>query len=104
MKISAVRAIPMSDPVPPERRHRTDIGTKVKSDAVLILVEAEGGLVGMGASLGPWGALRRLPDEPHRAARRACPRGRFGPSNDSTWSESALMKLGANTVAMLAYC
>ncbi len=52
MKISAVRAIPMSDPVPPERRHRTDIGTKVKSDAVLILVEAEGGLTGMGASLG----------------------------------------------------
>ena len=39
MKIVRVRAIPMSDPVPPERQHRTDLGTKVKSDATLILVE-----------------------------------------------------------------
>ena len=52
MKISAVRAIAMSDPIPPEKRHRTDIGTKVKTDAVLILVEAENGLTGMGAALG----------------------------------------------------
>ena len=52
MKITAVRAIPMSDPVPEAERHRTDIGTKVKSDAVLILVETDRGLTGMGASLG----------------------------------------------------
>ena len=30
MKITRVRAIPMSDPVPLERRHRTDLGTKMK--------------------------------------------------------------------------
>ena len=52
MKISNVRAIPMSDPVPEERQHRTDLGTKVKSDAVLILVDTDDGLTGMGASLG----------------------------------------------------
>ena len=52
MKIADVRAIPMSDPIPQERRHRTDLGTKVKSDAVLILVETDDGLTGMGASLG----------------------------------------------------
>ncbi|MCC7083223.1 MAG: mandelate racemase/muconate lactonizing enzyme family protein [Burkholderiales bacterium] len=52
MKITAVRAIPMSDPVPPERQHRTDLGTKVKSDATLILVETDQGLTGMGAALG----------------------------------------------------
>ena len=52
MKITAVRAIAMSDPIPPEKRHRTDIGTKVKTDAVLILVEADNGLTGMGAALG----------------------------------------------------
>lgn len=52
MKITSVRAIPMSDPVPEERQHRTDLGTKVKSDAVLILVETDAGLTGMGASLG----------------------------------------------------
>ena len=52
MKITDVRAIPMSDPIPSERRHRTDLGTKVKSDAVLILVDTDQGLTGMGASLG----------------------------------------------------
>jgi L-alanine-DL-glutamate epimerase-like enolase superfamily enzyme len=52
MKITRVRAIPMSDPVPLERQHRTDSGTKVKSDATLILVETDNGLTGMGAALG----------------------------------------------------
>jgi L-alanine-DL-glutamate epimerase-like enolase superfamily enzyme len=52
MKITRVRAIPMSDPVPPERQHRTDLGTKVKSDATLILVETDQGLTGIGTSLG----------------------------------------------------
>jgi len=52
MRITNVRAIPMSDPVPPERQHRTDLGTKVKSDATLILVETDKGLTGMGAALG----------------------------------------------------
>jgi L-alanine-DL-glutamate epimerase-like enolase superfamily enzyme len=52
MKITQVRAIPMSDPVPKARQHRTDLGTKVKSDATLILVETDKGLTGMGAALG----------------------------------------------------
>ncbi|MGZ5226451.1 MAG: hypothetical protein ACXWCS_20005, partial [Burkholderiales bacterium] len=52
MKIVRVRAIPMSDPVPAQRQHRTDLGTKVKSDATLILVETDKGLTGMGAALG----------------------------------------------------
>jgi L-alanine-DL-glutamate epimerase-like enolase superfamily enzyme len=42
----------MSDPVPPTRQHRTDLGTKVKSDATLIRVETDQGLAGLGASLG----------------------------------------------------
>jgi D-galactarolactone cycloisomerase len=52
MKITRVRAIPMSDPVPPKRQHRTDLGTKIKSDATLILVETDKGLTGIGAALG----------------------------------------------------
>jgi L-alanine-DL-glutamate epimerase-like enolase superfamily enzyme len=52
MKISRVRAIPMSDPIPQQRRHRNDGGTKTKSDATLILVETDSGLTGMGAALG----------------------------------------------------
>jgi L-alanine-DL-glutamate epimerase-like enolase superfamily enzyme len=52
VKIVRVRAIPMSDPVPPHQQHRTDLGTKVKSDATLILVETDSGLTGIGAALG----------------------------------------------------
>src|SRR5262245_17495994 len=52
MKITKVSAIPMSAPVPVDKRHRTDLGTKVKSDATLILVQTDSGLTGMGAALG----------------------------------------------------
>ena len=52
MKITSVRAIPMSDPIPEERQHRTDLGTKIKSDSVIIQVETDDGLIGLGASLG----------------------------------------------------
>ena len=52
MKITNVRAIPMSDPIPEERQHRTDLGTKIKSDSVIIMVETDEGLTGLGASLG----------------------------------------------------
>ena len=52
MKIVKVSAIPMSAPVPQNKRHRTDLGTKVKSDATLIRVEIDNGLTGIGAALG----------------------------------------------------
>ena len=63
MKIANIRAIPMSDPVPKERQHRTDLGTKVKSDAVLILVDTDDGLTGMGASYMPM--MNKLFNEPY---------------------------------------
>src|SRR6202789_1468293 len=52
MNITKVTAIPMSAPVPEAMRHRTDLGTKVKSDATLIRVELDSGLIGTGAALG----------------------------------------------------
>ena len=52
MKNVKVFAIPMSAPVPEEKRHRTDLGTKVKSNATLIRVETDNGLTGIGAALG----------------------------------------------------
>ena len=52
MRITRVHAIPMSDPVPASRQHRTDLGTKVKSDATLIRVETDSGFTGIGAALG----------------------------------------------------
>ena len=52
MKITNVRVIPMSNPVPEERRHRTDLGTRVKNNAVLVFVDTDEGLTGLGASIG----------------------------------------------------
>ena len=52
MKITGIRAIPLSYPIPEERRHRTDLGTKVKSDSELVLMDTDEGLTGVGASLG----------------------------------------------------
>ena len=52
MRITGVRAVPLSDPVAESRRHRTDLGTKVKSDSVLVFVNTDEGLTGVGASLG----------------------------------------------------
>ena len=52
MKITRLTAIPMSAPVPNDKRHRTDLGTKVKSDATLIRIDTDAGLVGIGAALG----------------------------------------------------
>ena len=50
--ITSVKAIAMSDPVPEERQHRNDMGTKVKSDATLVVIETDDGLTGLGAALG----------------------------------------------------
>ncbi len=52
MKITRVTATPMSARVPPDKQHRTDLGTKVKSDATLIRIETDTGLTGLGAALG----------------------------------------------------
>lgn len=62
MKITQVRVLPMSDPVPLERRHRTDLGTKVKSDSAIIFVDSDTGLTGMGAALGNPGVLQAIVD------------------------------------------
>src|ERR1700736_5469331 len=65
MKIVKLSAVPMSAPVPTEKRHRTDLGTKVKSDATLIRVETDDGLTGIGAALGsPPIAAAIVADEP----------------------------------------
>jgi L-alanine-DL-glutamate epimerase-like enolase superfamily enzyme len=52
LKISTVTSIPLSDPVPEERQHRNDLGTKVKSESSLVVVETDDGLRGIGAALG----------------------------------------------------
>ena len=60
MEITAVRAVPLSDPVPEEERHRTDLGTKVKTDATLVYVETDEGYRGIGAALGHPPTVERI--------------------------------------------
>ena len=52
MKIIGVKVIPLSHAVPPERRQRSDLGTRMKNDSSLILVETDEGFTGLGAALG----------------------------------------------------
>lgn len=42
MKITDARVLMFSAPIPPERRHRTDLGQAVKAEAGVIEVRAEG--------------------------------------------------------------
>lgn len=51
MEITDVRAVPISNPIPTAAQHRTDLGTKVKSDAVLVIVETDAEFTGIGGSL-----------------------------------------------------
>jgi D-galactarolactone cycloisomerase len=60
MKITRVRVLALSDPVPKERQHRTDLGTKVKSDSTIIFVDTDNGLTGMGAALGTPAVLQAI--------------------------------------------
>jgi len=60
MKITQVRVLAMSDPVPKARQHRTDLGTKVKSDSAIIFVDTDAGLSGMGAALGTPAVLQAI--------------------------------------------
>jgi len=50
----------MPSPVPEERRHRTDYGTKLKSDSVLVFVDTYNGLTGVGASRGSPPVVRAI--------------------------------------------
>ena len=51
MKIIRVSAVPMSAPVPVEKRHRTDLGT-IRAMRHSSGVETDNGLTGIGAALG----------------------------------------------------
>ncbi len=48
MKITNIKALPISFPVPPEQSVRLGIGRSVKRDAVLLRVETDAGIVGWG--------------------------------------------------------
>lgn len=63
MEITDVRAVPLSDPVPEENQHRTDLGTKVKTDQTLVFVDTDEGVTGIGASLGTPSAIKAIVED-----------------------------------------
>ena len=60
MKITRVRAIPLSSPIPPERQWRSDYGVMVKTDNVIVAVETEEGISGIGAAHGGPEAVKAI--------------------------------------------
>jgi len=63
MEITDVRAVPLSDQVPEEERHRTDLGTKVKTDSTLVYVETDADHTGIGAALGHPPTIRAIVED-----------------------------------------
>ena len=52
MKITDVRTLLLSAPIPPERRWRSDFGSSVKTDAAIVVVETDEGITGYGEAKG----------------------------------------------------
>jgi D-galactarolactone cycloisomerase len=52
MRISNVRVLLLSAPIPPERRWTSDFGTNTRQDIAVVIVETDAGLVGYGEAKG----------------------------------------------------
>src|SRR6266487_3487311 len=52
MRISNVRVLLLSAPIPPERRWTSDFGTNTKQDDAIVIVETDAGLSGYGEAKG----------------------------------------------------
>jgi len=63
MKITNIKAIPLSYSVPEEKRHRTDYGWVVKHDNVIVNVETDEGVTGIGTCLGQAEAIKAIVEQ-----------------------------------------
>ncbi|MGI9145388.1 MAG: mandelate racemase/muconate lactonizing enzyme family protein [Chloroflexota bacterium] len=63
MRISNVRALLLSAPIPPERRWTSDFGTNTKQDVAIVVVETDEGLTGYGEAKGTPVVMRVLVEE-----------------------------------------
>jgi len=52
MRISNVRVLLLSAPIPPERRWTSDFGTNTKQDLAIVIVDTDDGLTGYGEAKG----------------------------------------------------
>jgi D-galactarolactone cycloisomerase len=63
MRISNIRVLLLSAPIPPERRWTSDFGTNTKQDAAIVIVETDEGLTGFGEAKGTPAVMRALVED-----------------------------------------
>ena len=63
MKITKVEAVPLSWPVPEKSQWRSDLGVMVKSDTVIVRVETDEGITGIGSAQGGPEAIKTIVEE-----------------------------------------
>jgi L-alanine-DL-glutamate epimerase-like enolase superfamily enzyme len=63
MRISNVRVLLLSAPIPPERRWTSDFGTNTKQDVAIAIVETDAGLTGYGEAKGTPVVMKVLIEE-----------------------------------------
>jgi D-galactarolactone cycloisomerase len=66
MKITDVRVLLLSAPIPPERRWTSDLGTTIKQDAAIVAVDTDEGLTGYGEAKGTPGVMKTIVEEVFR--------------------------------------
>ena len=63
MRISNVRVLLLSAPIPPERRWTSDFGTNLKLDVAIVIVETDAGLTGYGEAKGTPVVMKTLVED-----------------------------------------
>src|SRR5918912_2792051 len=63
MRISNVRVVLLSAPIPPERRWTSDFGTNTKQDVAIVIVETDAGLTGYGEAKGTPAVMKVLVED-----------------------------------------
>jgi D-galactarolactone cycloisomerase len=63
MRISNIRVLLLSAPIPPDRRWTSDFGTNTKQDAAIVVVETSDGLTGYGEAKGAPVVMKVLVEE-----------------------------------------
>src|ERR1700682_5166313 len=63
MRISNVRVLLLSAPIPPERRWTSDFGTGTKQDLAIVVVETDAGLTGYGEAKGTQVVMKVVVEE-----------------------------------------
>ncbi|MEZ4867368.1 MAG: mandelate racemase/muconate lactonizing enzyme family protein [Caldilineaceae bacterium] len=68
MKITDIRVRLLSYVIPTEKRHRTDFGWNVKHDSIIVQVETDEGVTGVGTAVGQAESIQSIVEHQLRAA------------------------------------